>query len=149
MRFYTSRQLVLFCALMSIVLLASTATAQRRGRPNSPGNFSEGQLMKRNAKDLGLSEEVIAKIDAAIEAAKADEEKIREQSLAALAELNGKLDENLPNEKELLAAARKLGESTAKTRELKVKFVVQVRSLLTPEQLEKHMEIRGKLNRRR
>jgi Spy/CpxP family protein refolding chaperone len=105
--------------------------------------------MKRNAKDLGLSEEVVAKIDAAIEAGKVEEAKIREQSLAALAELNEKLGENLPNEKELLAATRKIGESTTKTRELRVKFILQVRSLLTPEQLEKHMEHRRKLNRRR
>jgi Spy/CpxP family protein refolding chaperone len=135
---------------MSIVLLASTALAQRRGgRPSAPGNFAEGQLMKRNAKDLGLSEEVVAKIDAAIEAGKVEEAKIREQSLAALAEMNEKLGENLPNEKELLAAARKIGESTTETRELKLKFILQVRSFLTPEQLEKHMEHRRKLNRRR
>jgi Spy/CpxP family protein refolding chaperone len=150
MRLYASRQLALFCVFMSMVLLASTAPAQRRtGRPNSPGTFAEGQLMKRKAKDLGLSEEVIAKIDAAIEAGKAEEEKIREESLAALTEMTEKLEENLPKEEELLAATRKVGESTIKTRELKMKFIVQVRSLLTPEQLEKYMEHRRNANRRR
>ena len=150
MRLHASRHLMIFCALMSIALLASTALAQRRaGRSNIPGGLAEVRMMKKNATEIGLSEETVAKIDASIEAGKADEEKLREQSLAAITELNELLTQNLPSEKELLAAANKVGENASKSRTLKMKTVIEVRSILTPEQLEKFMKIRGKALARR
>ncbi len=148
MRMRSSRRLILFCGLMSVALLASTAMAQQRsGR--SPGGFAEGRLMKRNAKEIGLSEETVAKIDAAIDAGKAEEAKLREQSMAAIDELNVVLAKNLPSEKELMAASDKVGKNASKSRALKMKSVIEMRSLLTPEQLEKFMEFRNKAVARR
>jgi Spy/CpxP family protein refolding chaperone len=135
---------------MSIALLASTAMAQQRSRRSStPGGYAEGRLMKKNAKDLGLSDETVAKIDAAIEAGKADEAKLREQGMAAISELNEVLAKNLPSKKELMAASDKVGENALKSRALKMNSVLEMRSLLTPEQLEKFMEIRQKATARR
>jgi len=105
--------------------------------------------MKRKAKEIGLNEETIAKIDAAIEAGKAEEEKLREENKAAIVELNEMLATNLPTEKKLMAAANKVGENAAKSRTLKMKSVIEMRSLLTSEQLEKFMEIRKKAAGRR
>jgi Spy/CpxP family protein refolding chaperone len=141
---------MLFCALMSIALFASTAFAQQRSRRSStPGGIAEGRMMKNKATEIGLSEETVAKIDAAIEAGKAEEEKLREQSMAAITELNEVLAKNLPSEKELMAAADKVGDNASKSRALKMKSVIEMRSLLTSEQLEKFMEIREKLIARR
>jgi Spy/CpxP family protein refolding chaperone len=135
---------------MSIALLASTAMAQQRSRRSStPGGYAEGRLMKKNAKDLGLSDETVAKIDAAIEAGKADEAKLREQGMTAISELNEVLAKNLPSKKELMAASDKVGENALKSRALKMNSVLEMRSLLTPEQLEKFMEIRQKATARR
>jgi Spy/CpxP family protein refolding chaperone len=148
MRLHSSRRLILFCGLMSIALLASTAMAQQRsGR--SPGGFAEGRLMKKKAKEIGLSEETVAKIDAVIKAGKAEEAKLREESMAAIVELNELLAQNLPSEKELMAAANKVGANAEKSRELKMKSVIEMRSLLAPEQLEKFMEFRKKATARR
>jgi Spy/CpxP family protein refolding chaperone len=105
--------------------------------------------MKNKASEIGLSEEDVAKIDAAIEAVRAEEEKLREPSKAAFDKLNEVLAKNLPSEKELMAAADKVGENASKSRALKMKSVIQIRSLLTPEQLEKFMEIRKKATARR
>ncbi len=150
MRLHSSRRLILFCGLMSIALLASTAMAQQRARrPSTPGGYAEGRLMKKNAKEIGLSEATVAKIDAAIEAGKAEEEKLREQGRTAIGELNEILAKNLPSEKELMAASGKAGEIASKSRVLKMKSVLEIRSLLTPEQLEKFMEIRKKATARR
>ena len=150
MRLQSSRRLMLFCALMSIALLASTALAQRRSaRLNTPGGFAEGRLMKKQAKEIGLSEETVAKIDAAIEAGNAEEAKLREESMAAIGELNEMLAKNLPSKKELMAVANKVGESASKSRALKMRSVIEMRSLLTPEQLEKFMELRNKKVARR
>jgi Spy/CpxP family protein refolding chaperone len=133
---------------MSIALLASTAMAQQRsGR--SPGGFAEGRLMKNKAKEIGLSEETVAKIDAVIKAGKAEETKLREENMAAIGELNELLAQNLPSEKELLAAAKKVGANAEKSRVLKMKSVIEMRSLLSPEQLEKFMEFRKKATTRR
>jgi Spy/CpxP family protein refolding chaperone len=133
---------------MSIALLASTAMAQQRaGR--SPGGFAEGRLMKKKAKEIGLSEETVAKIDAVIKAGKAEEAKLREENMAAIGELNEVLAQNLPSEKELMAAANKVGKNAAKSRALKMKSVIEMRSLLTSEQLEKFMEFRKKATGRR
>jgi Spy/CpxP family protein refolding chaperone len=150
MRLHSSRRLILFCGLMSIALLASTAFAQQRARrPSTPGGFAEGRLMKKNATEIGLSEEDIAKIDAAMEASKAAEDKLREQSTAAITELNDTLAKNLPTEKELMAAADKVGANAEKSRALKMKSIIEMRSLLTPEQLKKFMDIRRKATGRR
>ena len=147
---HSSRRLILFCGLISIALLASTAMAQQRsGRATTPGGFAEGRLMKKKATEIGLSEEDVAKIDAAIEAGKAEEKKLREESMTAIGELNEILAKNLPSEKELMAASDKVGEIATKSRALKMKSVIQIRSLLTPEQLEKFMTIRKKMTARR
>ena len=109
MRLHSSRRLILLCGLMSIALLASTAMAQQRSRRSStPGGSAEGRLMKKNAKDLGLSDEIVAKIDAAIEAGKVEETKLREQGTTAVSELNEVLAKNLPSKKELMAACSQL-----------------------------------------
>jgi Spy/CpxP family protein refolding chaperone len=150
MRVHSSRRLILFCGLMSIVLFASSAMAQQRGRrATTPGGFAEGRMMKKNAKDLGLSEETVAKIDAALEAGKDEETKLRESGMAAINELNEVLAKNLPTKKELIAASDKVGENAKKSRMLKMNSVIELRSLLTPEQLEKFMEIRKKATARR
>jgi Spy/CpxP family protein refolding chaperone len=136
--------------VLSIALVASTAMAQQRsGRNVTPGGGAEGRMMKKKAKDIGLSEETIAKIDAAIEANKAAEKKLREENRDALTKLNEVLSKNLPSEKELMAAADKVGELASKSREQKMKSVLEVRSLLTAEQLEKFMEFRNKATARR
>jgi Spy/CpxP family protein refolding chaperone len=133
---------------MSIALLGSTAMAQQRaGR--SPGGFAEGRLMKKKATEIGLSEETVAKIDAVIKAGKAEEVKLREENMAAIGELNEVLAQNLPSEKELMAAANKVGENAAKSRALKMKSVIEMRSLLTSEQLEKFMAFRKQATGRR
>jgi len=111
--------------------------------------MTEGRLMKNKASEIGLSEEDVAKIDAAIEAIKSEDEKVRESSKVAIDELNEVLAKTLPSEKELMAASDKVAESASKSRVLKMKSVLQVRSLLTPEQLEKFMEIRKKVTARR
>ena len=145
-----SRRLTLLCGLMSIALLATTAPAQQRaGRAGTPGGFAEGRLMKKKATELGLSEDTVTKIDAAIEAGKGEETKLREQSKAAIGELEKILAQNLPNEKELMAASKKVAEIASKSRVLKMKSVIEMRSLLTPEQLEKFMELRRRATTRR
>jgi Spy/CpxP family protein refolding chaperone len=123
--------------------------AQRSGRASTPGGFAEGRLMKKKATEIGLSEEDVAKIDAAIEGGKTEEKKLREESMAAIGELNEVLAKNLPSEKELMAASDKVGENATKSRVLKMKSVIMMRSLLTPEQLGKFMEIRQKMTARR
>ena len=105
--------------------------------------------MKRKAKELVLSEDAISKIDAAIKVGRGEEAKLREQNEAAIGELNKILAQNLPNEKELMAASSKVGELASKSRVLKMKSVIEMRSLLTPEQLEKFMELRQKATARR
>ena len=106
-------------------------------------------MMKKQAEKIGLSEEIIAKIDAAIEASKAEETKLRDENRDALAKLNEVLSKNLPSEKELMAAANKVGELASKSRTQKMKSVLEIRSFLTAEQLEKFMEIRNKATARR
>ncbi len=105
--------------------------------------------MKKKATEIGLSEEGVAKIDAAIEAGKVEDKKLREESMAAIDALNEVLAQNLPSEKELMAASDKVGKNASKSRVLKMKSVIEMRSLLTPEQLEKFMKIRQKMTARR
>jgi len=144
------RTMTVSCAALSLVLLAAPALSQRRGsRGSVPGGFAEGRLMKKHAKEIGLSEETLKKIDAAIEAGTAEETKLRDESTAAIDEMHKLLEESRPSQKELLAAAAKVGEIATKSRNLKVKSVVEMRALLTDEELAKFMEIRRKVAARR
>ena len=151
MRLQSSRHhLQLFCGLICFALLASTGMSQQRAaRSVNPGGSAEGRLMKKKAKEIGLSEKTIAKIDAAIEASSTWESKLREESKDALGKLNEVLLQNLPSEKELMAASDKVGEFASKSRTYKMKSVIKMRSLLTSEQLEKFMEFRKKAAPRR
>lgn len=150
MRLDLSRRATLLCALLAAVSITSGAHAQaRQARQNTPGGIAEGRLMKQKATELGLSEEVIAKIDASIEADTAEEKKLRELSAAALEDLNKVLAQKMPSEKELMAASDKVGEVASKSRELKMKSVIRVRSLLTAEQLDKFIEMRAQVTQRR
>jgi Spy/CpxP family protein refolding chaperone len=142
--------MTLFCVLMGIALLAAPALGQQRGgRAGTPGGLAEGRLMKKNAKEIGLSEETVTKIEAAIEAGKAEEVKLREQNTAAVEALKEILAQGRPNAKELLAASDKVGEIASKSRKLKMSSVIEMRALLTDEQLEKFMEFRLKATSRR
>ncbi len=150
MHLHPSRRLTLLCGLMSIAFLATTAPAQpRAGRAGTPGGFAEGRLMKKKAKELGLSEDTVTKIDAAIKVGREEEAELRRQNEAATDELDKILAQNLPNQKELMAASNKVGEIALKSRVLKMKSVIEMRSLLTPEQLEKFIELRQKATARR
>jgi Spy/CpxP family protein refolding chaperone len=151
-RHFSRHRLVLFCGLLCVALLASTAIAQQKqrgGRSVTPGGGAEGRMMKAKAKEIGLSEEVVAKIDAAIEANKAAEATLREENRESLKALNELLKKSLPTEKELMAASEKIGDNASKSRVLKMKSILEVRSLLTAEQLEKFMELRNKATARR
>ncbi|HXV36098.1 MAG TPA: hypothetical protein VEC18_03050 [Myxococcota bacterium] len=150
MRLDRSRRVTLFCALLAASSIAAGAHAQARpSRLTTPGGIAEARLMKQKASELGLSEEVIAKIDASIESDTAEEKKLRELSAAALDDLNKVLAQKMPSEKELMAASNKVGEIASKSRELKMKSVIRVRSLLTPEQLDKFIELRAQATQRR
>ena len=143
-------RLLLFSGLICIALFALTAMAQQRpGRSVNPGGPAEGRLMIKKATEIGLSEETIEKINAAIEAGKDEEAKLRDENKDALGKLNEVLLQNLPTEKELTAAADKVGALASKSRAYKMKSVIEMRSLLTSEQLEKFMDFRKKATRRR
>ncbi len=150
MRIRSSRFLLLFCCFIGVAFLASTVAAQQRARRTSAiGGYAEGRLMKRNAQELGLSEETLAKIDALLETGKAEEEKIRKESAAAVEKLHEILAQKLPTEKELMSASEKVGALAAKSRTLRMKSVIEVCSLLEPEELEKFMEMRKTATARR
>ncbi len=150
MRQFASRHLIVFCALLAAGLLAATADAQQRAQGGmTPGGIAEGRLMKKSAKELELSEEILAKIDASIAADTAEEEKFREMNTVAVTELSEILAQKMPSEKALMAASDKVGEIASKSRALKMKSVIRVRSLLTKEQLDKFMAIRGEAVGRR
>ena len=150
MRLHPSRSLVLFCALVCMALLASPVLAQQRsGRASTPGGFAEGRMMKRKAQEIGLSEDTVKKIDDAIKAGRAEEEKLREENVAAIEALNKILSQPRPSEKELMAASDEVGKTAEKSRDLKMKSVIEIRALLTDEQLEKFMELRQKATSRR
>ena len=147
MRLSAANPILFLCGLLAFVSLAVTAHAQPRPRRPADTAFAEGRLMKQMAEELGLSEAVLAKIDAAATDAKAEEEKLRTQTLAAIDELNDLLTQSLPSEKALLAATGKLGDLAAESRMAKMRYNLKVRSLLTPEQLKTFMESRNKAAR--
>jgi hypothetical protein len=118
---------------------------KQQPRPFSfPPGLAEARLVKEKAKEIGVGEETLEKLEALVA-----ETRAKDQELAAQhKEENGKvlvlLDEGRPNEKALLETSALGAKVFQEIRVLKLQVTLKVRALLNEEQLAKFMEIREK-----
>jgi hypothetical protein len=109
-----------------------------------PPGLAEARLVKEMAKEIGVGEETLEKLEALV-----TETRAKDQELAAqLKEENNKvlvlLREGRPNEKAVLETSALGAKVFQDIRVLKLQVTLKVRALLNEEQLAKFMEIREK-----
>jgi Spy/CpxP family protein refolding chaperone len=141
------RFLWLLAAAFLVASLALPAHAQR-GRPQGqrgfPAGLAEARLVKEKATELGVSEETLKKIEELTKETRDKEREIQQQLREATTNVQKILDQNRPDEKTLLEAAGKAAGIARQTRDARLHLTLEVRKLLTDEQLAKFMEMRTK-----
>ena len=134
--------------VLLLVSIPSLAAAQARERI-FPAGVPEGRLMKDKAKELELSPETIAAIDDIVKGMRAKGAELRTEGLEAFGKMRDLLNESSPDEKTILKSVRAVGEIESQERVQRVQGTLALRALLSPEQLEKFIELRSKAQPRR
>ena len=131
--------------------LAVPASAFAQGPGPGPGaaqkrfppGLAEAPLIVKNAEKLGVDAETVAKIEKMTEESRRQDEKQREEMRAAWEKLREMFEQPLPDEKALVAQAGKVSNLWSEMHERRVRMTYRVRALLTEEQREKFMKLRG------
>ncbi len=148
MRIHSIHFLPLVAATLLIASLALPAFAQGRPRQQRDAGFppglAEARLVKEKAQELGVGEEELKKIEELGKKYREDEELQRAQVLEATQKVSKLLEQGRPDEKAVLAATAIASELSRKTRQLRLQLTLEIRALLTDEQLAKFMVIRKK-----
>ena len=140
-----SMMLVFAAAFAASIVLPAHAQPALNPRANAfPAGLAEARLVKEKAKELGVSEDTLAKVDALSKETRAQEEELRTRLREATQKVRKLLDENRPDEKALLETSALASKISRETRLLRLQCSLKVRALLSDEQLGKFMEIRKK-----
>lgn len=162
MRLLATRQLLVACTILAVVSISNTAQAQRgpaqealaesakqmRNRPPFPPGLAEGRLIQKmddDGEEFDLDEKTRATLDGALDKLRAAEDEYREKTQAAIKKMNELLNEDTPDEKALMEAARLVGDLGNETRNRRIASTLEFRSLLTPDQLMAYMKLREQL----
>ena len=143
MRRLSTSPLRIAAVLALVASLSGSAFAQRRKvSPSFPPGLAEARLIREMPEEIGVGKEKLEKLEKLVAEVKAKEKELKAKLVEARNALDALLDQNRPDEKELIAAVSASSAAMRQIRELYVKSSVRIRALLTKEQLEKFMEIR-------
>ena len=149
MRQSTIAGIVVACGLLMALGLPTASLAQFPGPPEPRGPHWGGdrergpeRFIERHAEELGLSAETREAIEKIVEESRARSEGLREEAREEREELHELLNQAMPDEDEVMAQAEVVEALKLKTRQNRLKAMIAIRGLLTPEQREKLVEIR-------
>jgi uncharacterized protein YeaO (DUF488 family) len=127
---------------------AAKARRQRRPGPRPgrgfPPGLAEMRLVKQSSAEIGVSQEIVTKLDAMEKEFREEESRFKEEMGKATAKVAELLNVGRLDEKAVLQAATDASEVGRKTRLHKIRLSLDLRALLTDEQLVKFMELRTK-----
>jgi len=149
----TRRTALLACAsLLAMSGFAAVALAQppdrepgdgppgmRRHGPHGPPPIEK--VLERHADELGLDADTSATIRAIAAKARQDDAPLDEQLRALHEELRQLLDGESPKLEDVMEAADRIGAAETELRKRRLRTILEVRALLTPEQREKLVQI--------
>ena len=123
--------------IAGLMLSAGLAPAQERERPlHQRGPPPLDRLLDRHADRLGLSDETLARIRQIAGASRADAERIRAELRERHAELRLLLATRTPDRAAILRQAERIGAAETERQKHRLRTMLQIRALLTPEQRE-------------
>ena len=128
-------------SLFAALALAASAVAWPGGGPG-PGR---GMFLQRQIEKLDLPAETQTRVDAVFAESRTGQETLHEQIRAAHETMRSLLDRDPVDEAAVMAQADSIGALMTDARKNDLRTLIQVRSLLTPEQraaLDQNMEKR-------
>ncbi|HVH19870.1 MAG TPA: Spy/CpxP family protein refolding chaperone [Myxococcota bacterium] len=130
-------------SLFAALALATSAVAWPGGGPG--GHGGKGFLLQRQLEKLELPAETRSQVDAVLAESRTRQEALHQQIRAAHESMRSLLDQGSVDEAAVMAQADTIGSLMTEARKDDLKTLIQVRSLLTPEQraaLDQQMEKR-------
>jgi Spy/CpxP family protein refolding chaperone len=130
-------------ALVAALTLPLAAQAGRgfggRGhdRPMAPG-----RMIEKHAERLGLSEATLASIDEIVKTSRAGSEELREELQAAHRDMRDLLMQDEPSEPDVMAQAALISDVELELKQSRLRAMLHIRGLLTPEQRDELRKIR-------
>jgi Spy/CpxP family protein refolding chaperone len=144
--------LLLCASLLATSGFAMAAVAQQPGREpgyGPPGMRRHGphgpppieNLLERHADELGLDADTRTTIRAIAARARKDEDPVAEQLRALHEEMRRLLDGESPKLDDVMQWADRIGAAETELKKRRLRTMLEVRALLTPEQREKLVQI--------
>jgi len=137
------------CGLLIALGLPTASLAQPPGPPgpHGPGwgghrERGPGRFIEQHAEELGLSAETREAIEKIVEESRGRSEELREEARDEGEALHELLKQAMPDEAEVMAQAEVVEALRSKAKQNRLKAMIAIRGLLTPEQREKLIEIR-------
>ncbi len=128
----------LITALFALSLAATPALARPGGDDHHRGPpMLNPERIERMADDLGLAPQALDKIKERLHAAKKEHVQLRAELDAAKLELHRLLDQDAPDKAAVLRQVDAVGQKKQAIEKLKIAALLDVRSMLTPEQRQK------------
>ena len=124
-------------------------TAGGWAQPHPPARHApHGLRLERLVEELGLDAPTLAQVDALLDASRAKKRTLRRQLREAREQMHGLLAAEEPQEAELLEQADRIGALRTELRKERLKTMLRVRALLSPEQRARLLERLNKGPRR-
>lgn len=128
-------------ALLLIVGLALPAFAgpggKRGKRGHGPNPMKMVKMLERHADELGIDEATLDQMKGLVEQNKSQFEALREEARAARASIKEAMDAPKPDKAAVLALVEQAGQARIEIQKLKMGVMIDLKALLTPEQIER------------
>jgi Spy/CpxP family protein refolding chaperone len=140
----------LFRSLLLAILLSVVFSAPGFARPPWGGgrDHGPGSLLEEHADELDLDEETREAIRDVVQRSRASHEELRDELRGLHRQMKGLLSEDAPDESTVMALADRIGLLETSLHKHRLAAMLEIRSVLTPEQRERLTELREEKRRR-
>jgi Spy/CpxP family protein refolding chaperone len=136
MRQVIQRSIRLF--VLFVFSLTGLSTAAHARPPGPPPHV--GEPLEHLVETLGLDEATLAKVYQVIDAARAETRELRRKLHEAHQHMRTLLEQETPDEAAVMAQAGRIGTQRTEMEKQRLRTLLQVRALLTPEQRAKLLQ---------
>jgi len=116
----------------------------RKAQRGFPPGMAEVRLVQERPEEIGVDQEILTKLDSMAKEFRAEESRLSEEMRKTTAKVSKLLEEGRPNDKAILEASKAASAVGREIRTNRLQLTLNVRALLTDEQLEKFMALRKK-----
>jgi len=139
----------LVATLVLAALLAPAALAEPPGPPGGHGRRGPGHFVEKYAAQLDLDPETRAVIESIVTSSRSEGEKLDEELRAAHRRMRELLSADEPDEEAVMAQVDAIGALEVESHKSRLRAMLAIRALLTPEQRSELVQIREERRRER